>query len=257
MRRYLTGDGRAMDDVAIERIRAYEADALAMHPNGYWLAHSGGKDSVVIHDLAKRAGVKHEAVHNLTTVDPPELVWFVRSLKDVRIDRPEMSMWQVIRENGMPPYRTMRYCCRTQKERGGTGRLVITGIRWAESGNRAKRQMVEACYRDKTRRLLHPIIDWPTAAVWEYIRERELAYCCLYDEGFSRVGCVLCPMNDYPEPHLLRWPKLCAGWERSVKGCWREGCGYPTPEALWLSWLDRRHRRDEHAAEPVLFEDNP
>ncbi|GAG29745.1 unnamed protein product, partial [marine sediment metagenome] len=53
MRRYL--DGRAMDDVAIDRIRSFEERAVEMHPKGYWLAFSGGKDSVVILDLAKRA----------------------------------------------------------------------------------------------------------------------------------------------------------------------------------------------------------
>lgn len=64
MRRYL--DGRAMDDVAIARIQQFAAEGEAMNPAGYWLAFSGGKDSCVILDLAKRSGVKFEAVHNLT-----------------------------------------------------------------------------------------------------------------------------------------------------------------------------------------------
>lgn len=36
----------------------------------------------------------------------------------------------------MPPTRLMRYCCEVLKERGGKGRLKITGVRWAESENR-------------------------------------------------------------------------------------------------------------------------
>lgn len=39
-----------------------------------------------------------------------------------------------------------------------------------------------------------PIIDWSTEDVWNYIKTNNLRYCSLYDEGFDRIGCVLCPM---------------------------------------------------------------
>ena len=261
MRRYL--DGRAMDDVAMDRLRAHEEAALAMHAGGFFLAHSGGKDSTVIHDLAKRAGVRFEAHHNLTTVDAPELVRFVRSLGDIQIDRPPKTMWQLIRENNSPPRRTARYCCRELKEIGGTGRLVITGVRWAESPRRSKRRMVEACYRDKTRRFIHPIIDWSTADVWQYIRERGLPYCCLYAEGLARVGCVLCPMTRNVEWQMARWPKLCAAWERAIKATYREGhvgrhgTAFRSAEEYWRWWLDRDAPSPKAVGEPVLFEDDP
>ena len=102
----------------------------------YCLCYSGGKDSDVIKILAQLAGVKYEAVHNLTTVDAPETVYYVRSQKDVRIDKPEHTMWQLIEEKLMPPTRLVRYCCEKQKERGGKGRLKVTGVRWAESNGR-------------------------------------------------------------------------------------------------------------------------
>jgi len=261
VRRYL--NGKSMDDVAIARIREFEPEALRMHPNGYWLAFSGGKDSVVILDLTKRADVSFEAHYNLTTVDPPELVHFIKTFPEVRIDRPPLTMWQLIRKEGMPPRRNARFCCQELKERGGTGRLTITGVRWGESNRRAKRQMREACYRDKTKRYLHPIIDWPTDAVWEYIRERRLRYCSLYDEGFERLGCVLCPMTSDIERHLARWPKLCAGWERAIKSTFRpgyvsrSGTTFASAEEYWRWWLDRNApaRRADDAA--VLFEDDP
>ena len=241
MRSYL--DGRAMDDVAIERLRFFEAEALDMHPDGYWLAFSGGKDSCVILDLAKRSGVKFEAHHNLTTCDPPELVRFVKTFPDVQIDKPLMTMWALIRKKQMPPRRNARFCCEVLKERGGAGRMVLTGVRAGESHARSKRQMVEACYTDKTKRFIHPIIDWPTAAVWDYIRSRGLPYCCLYDEGFKRVGCVLCPMVRDVARQVERWPRLCAAWERAVKATWRVGDSrwgcFPTPEEYWQWWLDR------------------
>jgi phosphoadenosine phosphosulfate reductase len=46
-------------------------------------------------------------------------------------------MWNLIPKKGMPPLRIMRYCCSELKEQGGKGRLKITGVRAAESKNRA------------------------------------------------------------------------------------------------------------------------
>lgn len=104
----------------------------------YYLCYSGGKDSDTILALAKMAGVKFEAVHNLTTVDAPETVHYIKSKANVKIDRPERSMWQLIVDRKMPPTRIVRYCCTELKKRTGRGRKKITGVRWAESLNRKK-----------------------------------------------------------------------------------------------------------------------
>lgn len=48
----------------------FEAKAIEMHPEGYYLCFSGGKDSQVIYELAKQAKVKFQAYYNVTTVDP-------------------------------------------------------------------------------------------------------------------------------------------------------------------------------------------
>lgn len=102
----------------------------------YYLAYSGGKDSDTIMILAELAGVRYEAVHNLTTVDAPETVYYVKSKGNVRIDRPEKTMWRLIEEKLIPPTRIARYCCSELKERGGRGRKVITGVRRDESQSR-------------------------------------------------------------------------------------------------------------------------
>lgn len=120
---------------AIERLKAFEPD------DGYYLCYSGGKDSDVIRILSQLAGVKHEVVHNLTTVDAPETVRYVKSV-GARIDRatyPDGSpktMWNLIVKKHMPPTRLVRYCCSELKEAGGKGRVKITGVRWAESNSR-------------------------------------------------------------------------------------------------------------------------
>lgn len=108
----------------------------------YYLAYSGGKDSDVILTLAKMAGVKYEAVHNLTTVDAPETIYHVRQQSDVRIDKARdgegnhITMERLIVKKRLPPTHKMRYCCSVLKERGGERRKVITGVRRFESVKR-------------------------------------------------------------------------------------------------------------------------
>lgn len=120
---------------AIQALRSFEPD----DGEGYYLCYSGGKDSDCIRILAALAGVKHDIVHNHTTVDAPETVYYVRSIPNVIIEKPEKSMWKLIAEKRMPPTRIVRYCCEELKERGGLGRLKITGVRKAESKAREDR----------------------------------------------------------------------------------------------------------------------
>jgi len=189
--------------IAIDRLRQFEPE------EGYYLAFSGGKDSITIYRLAELAGVRFDAHYHVTTVDPPELVRFIKEhYPTVARDRPEMTMFQLILHERWPPMRTMRYCCEHLKETGGAGRIVVTGIRWEESPRRAKRRLIEQCYADKSRTYLSPIIDWTAHDVWEFIEREGLAYCSLYDEGFDRIGCVLCPLARAPERDAARWPQI-------------------------------------------------
>lgn len=127
---------------SIERLKAFEPD------EGYFLAYSGGKDSDCIKMIADLAGVKYEAVHNLTTVDAPETVRYVKSQPDVRInqsrdrDGKPVTMWNLIVRKGTPPLRISRYCCSELKEPNGAGRIVVTGVRWAESSRRKEQSDV-------------------------------------------------------------------------------------------------------------------
>ena len=109
---------------AIEYLKAFEPSSAP-----YYLCYSGGKDSDTIKILADLADVNYEAHHNLTTVDAPETVQYVKSQKDIKIHRPEMSMWQLIVKHIMPPTRLVRYCCSYLKERsgGGASRLQESG----------------------------------------------------------------------------------------------------------------------------------
>lgn len=146
----LNFDGVTLLEMSIKRLQEFEPK------EGYYLAFSGGKDSVVIKALADMAGVKYDAHYSLTTVDPPELVQFIKEHhSDVEIDIPRdadgnrVTMWNLIPRKVMPPTRLVRYCCAELKERGGDGRLCITGVRWAESANRKNNQGVVTIYGGK------------------------------------------------------------------------------------------------------------
>ena len=127
----------AKEKRAIEYLKAFEPET-----EPYRLCYSGGKDSDVIRILASLAGVKHDIVNNHTTVDAPETVRYIRSIPNVQIIYPKRTMWQLIVDKLMPPTRLVRYCCAELKEKGGKGRVNITGVRKAESNSRAKNQDV-------------------------------------------------------------------------------------------------------------------
>lgn len=232
--------------IAIARLKEFEP------PEGYYLAYSGGKDSDVILALAKMSGVKFDAHYNLTTVDPPDLVYHIRKHKEVEIHRPKESMWKLIVRKHMPPTRLKRYCCEILKERGGTGRTVMTGIRSEESLKRSKRGMIERCYKDYTKTYLHPIIDWKFEDVWQFIRENKIEYCKLYDEGFKRLGCIMCPYSNN-RMEAKRFPKIAEAYHRAILRCFTEsvkagnsaGERFKDGEEMWLWWLSGKGKAED------------
>lgn len=243
------GEIRNKVETAIKRLQAFEP------PDGYFLAFSGGKDSQCVYHLAKMAGVKFDPVYSVTSVDPPELVRFIKEhYPDVKFQRQydkngkPITMWSLIAEHTLPPTRKVRYCCSALKETGGQGRVVVTGVRWAESANRKNthdvvdirgkkakkkadamgveykqnkhgdvilnddnddsRRMVEQCYRTH-KTMVNPIVDWTDDDVWSFLNGNNIPHCSLYDEGFTRLGCIGCPLSGSKNMirDFERWPK--------------------------------------------------
>lgn len=220
--------------VSVERVKvAWEMHHM-MNPNGkpMLMAFSGGKDSICLFFVCKQAaeelGIPMEQMfnvqYNITTIDPPELVQFVRQMKRdypfIKLHHPKKTMWQLIAEKQMPPTRLVRYCCSELKESSNVkGCYSLTGVRRAESVKRASRSAYEAlgiktakfgadhillndnedrrqtefCMQ-KNAYVCNPIIDWSDEDVWHFIKGKNLPYCKLYDEGFNRLGCIGCSM---------------------------------------------------------------
>ena len=262
--------------VAIKRLQLFEP------PDGYYVAFSGGKDSCVIKTLADMAGVKYDAHYNHTSVDPPELIYFIREHHpDVKIEYPRypdgtrVTMWNLIPKKKMPPTRLVRYCCEFLKESGGEGRFVVTGVRWAESSKRRSRSGLELSNGTKTgkrikidpdnpnneelarycptkgKHVLNPIIDWLDEDVWEFIRKYNVPYCKLYDQGHTRLGCIGCPMSTKNAEELEKYPKFKQNYLRAFEKMLIEleklgkTAGWQTPEDVMNWWLQKGAQHDQ------------
>ena len=236
-----------LEQLGIERLKAASEMSLQYYGQPLIITDSGGKDSSVIKELARRSGIPFEIMHNHTTADAPETVRFVRQeakrFEDLgikyTINMPtykgqRTSMWSLIPQKLMPPTRLVRYCCSVLKETGGAGRFICTGVRWAESAfrknsrgiyeknstdpehriilnndNDDRRMLFENC-RLKSKRTVNPIIDWKDDDVWSFLTDScSTPINPLYAEGWCRVGCIGCPMAGQKgrELQFARWPK--------------------------------------------------
>lgn len=163
-----------------------------------------------------------------------------------------INMFSLIAEKGIPPTRLVRYCCSVFKENTEKNKVVALGVRAAESKKRQNRDtfstsvgkfanskhfslshvqevfeeakdqdevwdcaIVSTARKQKTI-LVNVIYDWSDAEIWEYIRDNEIEYNELYDMGYKRVGCILCPLASKREKQrdILTFP---AYKERYIK----------------------------------------
>lgn len=234
-----------LEHTAIERLKAASEMSLQYYKQPLVICISGGKDSSVITELAIRAGIPVEFMHNHTTADAPETVRFVmtefKRLEELgyqcTLNMPtykgkRTSMWNLIPQKLMPPTRISRYCCSVLKEKGGANRFICTGVRWSESKEREnnrgiyeknssrkenriilnndndeRRMLFENC-RLQGKRTVNPIIDWETDDVYGFLSDAKCPMNPLYAEGNCRVGCVGCPMAGKKRGiEFQRWPK--------------------------------------------------
>lgn len=232
-------------DYSIALLRKCEQMALEYDPvDGFYLAFSGGKDSQALYHLAKMAGVKFKAHMNLTSVDPPEVIRFVKkNYPDVELIKPKMSIYDMALKKHLIPTRTMRWCCAEFKEMSGAGKVTLIGIRHAESARRSKRSEIETgkngkatfsgnfdqwsehkekmvtCVGGKDKILVSPIIHWTDKDVWDFLNGNEIEHCSLYDEGYKRIGCILCPMSTRKQKIKdgKRFPHVKRKWIQTIQ----------------------------------------
>lgn len=261
-------------EYSISLLRKAEKLALAYDSeDGYFLAFSGGKDSQVLYHIAELAGVKFKAHMNFTSVDPPQVVRFVRKqYPEVVTHAPKRSIYAAAVDRMILPTMRVRWCCAEFKEAAGAGKVTLIGIRKQESSRRAKRNEVEinsrkfsgtledldtyrekkvakthdeheqisivnakgertlGCINSKESLLISPLLSWTDADVWTFLNDVVMVpHCELYDMGFSRVGCVLCPMSSRKVKAKMAqlYPEAKHRWIEAIKEIRRlAGGGY-------------------------------
>ena len=170
------------------------------------VAYSGGKDSDVILELAKMAGIEYQAIYKNTTIDPPGTIKHAKE-NGVEIRRPKESFFSLMMKGGYPN-RFKRFCCSALKEYKILDNCVM-GIRRCESAKRSK------IYTEPTEcrifggnkknhvNAIYPILDWSDEDELEFITGRGIKLHPLYyrEDGSiditKRLGCMCCPLKYY------------------------------------------------------------
>lgn len=165
------------------------------------VSYSGGKDSDVILELAKMAGIPYRAIYKNTTIDPAGSIAHAKEM-GAEVIRPKKTFFQLVSEHGYPS-RYARFCCSFLKEYKVCDR-AIQGIRRSESKKRAERyKEPEECrvYSKKEKvKIYLPILEWTDQDVEEFIKERNIKCHPLYYKGggqfdvTQRLGCMGCPL---------------------------------------------------------------
>jgi phosphoadenosine phosphosulfate reductase len=202
-----------------------------------YVSFSGGKDSLTTLDLTRSAVRKPIKVFFANTgIEFPETVEFVHKFcRENSIDLIEVEVkeafWESLPNFG-PPAKDFRWCCKVCKlapinsvieecTRGGRKCLTIDGKRKYESFARARISPKEENPFIPGQVSVFPIRNWRAIEVWLYIYYRKLEYNPLYDLGFERVGCWLCPAELSAEyyrfgelhPELFtRWNEYLLEW---------------------------------------------
>jgi phosphoadenosine phosphosulfate reductase len=224
--------GLSNSDADICRLMRESLAIMREHapPGGYYGCFSGGKDSVVLKHLAGLSGVQVAWHYNNTTMDPPELIQFIRKHHaDVNWIAPRHgNMCKRAAEKASLPTRRFRWCCSEYKERHGPrGAVLLMGIRAEESARRKHAWGTYTWHRRTRRWVVNPILQWPSDLLWRFIRTEHIPYCSLYDEGWTRLGCIGCPLSGPAQmkKELARWPKHKEAWRRAAKRLWERRAG--------------------------------
>lgn len=181
----------------------------------FYVAFSGGKDSIVAFDLVQRA-LPHNKIKVLfgdTGMEFPDTYKVIEKLEGIcsyeGIDflraKCELEPEYTWTKFG-PPAQTMRWCCSVHKtapqilllrkytENPNFRGMAFTGIRGDESASRSEYEDVSHGEKVRGQDSCHPILEWNSAELFLYIFDRNLILNDAYKKGNSRAGCLVCPL---------------------------------------------------------------
>ncbi|MDR2267478.1 MAG: phosphoadenosine phosphosulfate reductase family protein [Christensenellaceae bacterium] len=181
----------------------------------FYVAFSGGKDSIVLLDIVKKALSRdvYKVVFGDTQMEFPDTYELISEVeKDCKRDNIDFYIAQSHLdiqkswETFGPPARTIRWCCSVHKTTPQilllrellrkdqfTG-FAFLGVRGSESLNRSKYVQINLGKKHGQQYGAHPILDWNSAELYVYIYQNKLKINNCYKKGNSRAGCIICPM---------------------------------------------------------------
>lgn len=196
------------------------------------VSFSGGKDSLVALHLTLEAGYRPVLIFNDTGIEMPESIRMIEEVSrrwglKVLVASAGDNFRRGVERVG-PPGKEYRWCCkvaklaplaRLLKEAFPDGAVNIVGQRAFESLDRARSPRV---WRNKWIPMIlniSPIQEWNQLLVWLYIWKHGLPYNPLYDMGFDRIGCFMCPAGNLAEYSVVKetHPELWSKWESFLK----------------------------------------
>lgn len=202
---------------------------------------SGGKDSTAVWHIAQKAGVE-KAFFIDTGLEFPETIEFVKS-QNVEFISKAGNFWQAVEKAG-PPAKDHRWCCKLLKlnplkvHLNETGEcLTVQGNRWYESWNRAELEAVTQNPNNPLQLNISPIRSWRALDVFFYLWLKEVPYNPLYEMGYERIGCYLCPaMLEAEQENMHKThPEMAKRWDDFLNR-WASERGLPEEFISWGLW---------------------
>lgn len=206
------------------------------------VAFSGGKDSLATYLVVERSLEESPPIFFMDTgIELPETIEHIENFaesREVKIigQKAGDRFWESVDTFG-PPARDFRWCCKVLKlgpaatsiadEMGGES-LSFMGQRKLESFQRSIEPRVTENPWVPGQTSANPIQNWNALEVWLYIFQKKEVYNPLYNRGYHRMGCYLCPSSPLAELESLRetHPDLHRQWESTMQE-WAEKYGFP------------------------------
>ncbi|WP_340820093.1 phosphoadenosine phosphosulfate reductase family protein [Methanolobus sp. WCC4] len=194
-----------MDDF-IERSHKFIKNVSSSVDRPATVSYSGGKDSLAVLHLVSECLDDYDLLFADTGIEFPETVQNVHDVvefygKPLNMISSGEAFWDSV-DNFGPPSVEVRWCCKVCKlgpitqiidDNYENGCLTFIGQRKYESSTRAKSERVWKNPWVGNQVAAAPIQNWTAMHVWLYIFKNDLLYNPLYEEGFDRIGCWLCP----------------------------------------------------------------